>query len=490
MNLIYYKEITEAFPEESTNDYNQDPSKLNDELADIKITGSCDLPSWFGVTDLAVETISTAGIMLARLCGDVSLAQINIDRRLASLWFKRTLQPIEWSLPPVWDAITGNYQTIDGWIRLHTNVPKHRMAALSTIGLNDLRTEINRGTIEKIILQWHSKPLVESVIEAGGCAAIMYSPKEWLEHPQGIAVSKEPLIIWDEQICVKPFHPTAINLNRPLEGIRVLDLTRILAGPIATRFLAAYGADILRIDPPGWDEPSNAPEVTLGKRCAGLDLSLNEDRKQFEDLLKDADILVHGYRSGALDKLGYDRKNLSKLNPGLIDITLNAYGWSGPWTQRRGFDSIVQMSCGIAAHGQEKEHSDCPVLLPAQALDHGTGYLMAAAALHALFKRQTQGVVYSARLSLARTAHLLMTQQQKSGRQSIIISEDDVSDTIEPTDWGNAKRIHFPLRIEGINAVWKHPATYLRSAIPKWMKTNLEFRSRLINESLRSGFTK
>src|SRR5690606_14976535 len=153
-----------------------------------------------------------------------------------------------------------------------------------------------------------------------------------------------------------------------LAGIRVLDLTRILSGPIATRFLAGYGADVLRIDPIDWDEPAVAPDVTLGKRRARLDLRSPEGKATFEHLLQQADVLVHGYRSDALEKLGLGETRRRELNPGLVDVCLDAYGWTGDWRARRGFDSLVQMSSGIAHAGMTLLNKPIPTPLPVQAL--------------------------------------------------------------------------------------------------------------------------
>ena len=196
--------------------------------------------------------------------------------------------------------------------------------------------------------------------------------------------------------------------QRPLQGIRVLDLTRILAGPVATRFLAGFGADVLRIDPIGWEEPGTVPEVVLGKRCARLNLKDPADRAVLEQLLGQADVMIHGYRPDALARLGLDADRRRALNPALVDVSLDAYGWTGPWHGRRGFDSLVQMSTGIADAGMRAAGSDRPVPLPCQAIDHATGYLMATAALRGLTERYASGVGSSARASLARTARVLV----------------------------------------------------------------------------------
>ena len=200
------------------------------------------------------------------------------------------------------------------------------------------------------------------------------------------------------------WRPTA---DRPLAGLKVLDLTRVLAGPVATRFLAGYGADVLRIDPPDWSEPAIEPEVTLGKRCAQLDLRQAADRARFERLLGEADLFVHGYRPDALDALGLSETARRALNPGLIDVRLDAYGWTGPWRNRRGFDSLVQMSTGIAAAGmawrgaQSRFRCRCRRSTTRPAISGGGGHPRPDG-------RLAEGRATSAKLSLARTAALLV----------------------------------------------------------------------------------
>lgn len=437
----------------------------------LSIEGNEHLASWYKVTDLAAESIAVAGLMLQQRKGKHHRVT-RVDRRLASLWFDKSIRPNNWELPPAWDSIAGNYQAADGWVRLHTNALSHKQAALDVLACAD-----DRDVVAEIVKGWLADDLAEAVIDAGGCATAMRSPEQWRVHPQGKAVAEEPLIHWDlhhkEQGSrdIERNKSFTVDSQRPLSGIKVLDLTRILAGPIATRFLAAYGADVLRIDPPSWDEPSTAPEVTLGKRCAGLDLHSPDDRATFEKLLKEADLLVHGYRPGALAGLGYDPLALRLINPQLVDVSLCAYGWTGPWALRRGFDSVVQMSCGISAYGMTRAGTEQPVSLPVQALDHATGYLIAAAAIHALNSRDNIGAIYSARLSLARTAYLLMSQTSDPADSSFANeTEQDVDDLIESTEWGKARRIRFPLAIEGMPARWNYPACSLHSSKARWFE--------------------
>ena len=296
----------------------------------------------------------------------------------------------------------------------------------------------------------------------------MHSLAAWQAHEQGRAVRAEPLVALRWQACPTPttWRPTPL---RPLAGIRVLDLTRILAGPIATRLLAGLGAEVLRLDPPGWDEPALAPEVTLGKRCARLDLRRPADRLAFEGLLAEADVLVHGYRADALERLGYGNVERRALNPALIDVSLCAYGWTGPWALRRGYDSLVQMSCGIAAAGSDWQHTEQPVPLPVQALDHATGYLMAAAVIRGLTGRLRERRILSARLSLARTACLL-TEHPAVACEPLYtgVQDADYDAAAEPTAWGPALRLRPPLQIGELRLQWERPATQLGSARAAW----------------------
>jgi CoA-transferase family III len=431
----------------------------------LKVTGDAALPSCFPVTDLAVASIGAACLAISELLGLAGKAPpVTIDRRLASLWFGWSIAPQGWEMPSAWDAIAGDYRTGDGWIKLHTNAPHHRAAALAV-----LQCDATRSAMTDAVGLWSADALEEAVVSAGGCAATMRSSDAWQKHPQGQAVSAESLISVTA-MNASPAVGWQPTQDRPLSGIRVLDLTRVLAGPVATRFLAGYGADVLRIDPPDWDEPGVIPEVTLGKRCIRLDLRENAGRAAFERLLTEADVLVHGYRAGALDGLGYGSEVLQSLRPGLIDVSLNAYGQSGPWAKRRGFDSLVQMSCGIADAGMAWRGVQFPVPLPVQALDHATGYLIAAAAVRSIQLRNGEGRANRGCLSLARTAKLLMDHKgEPSAREFLPPTQADFSDGVEMTDWGAARRVNVPAHIGGAPMRWDRPATALGSGKAKWL---------------------
>lgn len=434
-------------------------------LRSVRETGSGALPSVFAVSDLASASMAAAGLAAADLLASRHGAHpvVTVDRRAASQWFGWSIRPEGWSLPPVWDPIAGDYQTADGWIRLHTNAPHHRAAALEVLGC-----EADKAAVTRAVARWAKDDLEIAVVRAGGCAAAMRSADEWAAHPQGRAVAAEPLVAWQTAAEQAPA-AWALPPDRPLHGLRVLDLTRILAGPVATRFLAGLGADVLRIDPLDWDEPSLIPDVTLGKRCARLDLRSAEGRAALERLLAGADVVVHGYRPGALDglRLGADRRR--EIAPGIVDVSLDAYGWSGPWRERRGFDSLVQMSSGIADAGMRRLGKDRPFPLPVQALDHACGYVIAAAVLCGLRQRVLTGRGTTARLSLARIAALLTSGP--AGDPAASLGPDQPADfapEIESTVWGPARRIKAPVTLGGAPMRWDYPAGLLGSSPAAW----------------------
>lgn len=468
----------------------------------VTVVGEGALPSYFAVTELATASVGAAALAVRELmvAQGYAPASVTVDRRLASMWFSWSLHPVGWALPPLWDAVAGDYATADGWIRLHTNAPHHRAAALAVLGCAE-----DRDAVARAVAGWRGLALEDAVVAQGGCAAVMRSMAEWQAHPQGQSVASEPLIAfasaadasgisdasmaadggprvmcerldWSATSAAKPTKARAPRertdwawrAERPLAGLKVLDLTRVLAGPVATRFLAGYGADVLRIDPPGWNEPGVIPEVTLGKRCARLDLTLAADRDIFESLLAEADVLVHGYRPDALERLGYGDDFRRQHNPSLIDVSLDAYGWTGRLSGRRGFDSLVQMSCGIAHHGMQMQGAVKPVPLPVQALDHATGYLMAAAVVRALIARLAEGRTLHARLSLARTAKLLIDEGAygANGAASAVapMHASDFAAELEQTEWGPARRYRPASSITGAPMVWDRPASSLGSS--------------------------
>ena len=436
-------------------------------LRHLAMSGAGALPSTFHVTDLAGAAVGAASLAIAELASTQrgEFPAVQVDRRLASFWFLTSLRPQGWSMPPLWDAVAGDYQAADGWIRLHTNAPHHRNAAMTI-----LKAPAEREAVAAVVKQWHAVALETAIVANNGCAAAMRTLGQWADHPQGRAVNAEPLL-HRTRIAGGGRSHLPLSVSRPLQGMRVLDLTRILAGPVATRFLAGFGAEVLRIDPPGWEEPATVPEVVLGKRCARLDLKNPDDLRMLEQLLVQADVFVHGYRPDALASLGLDSARRRYLNPGLIDVCLDAYGWSGPWSGRRGYDSLIQMSTGIAHAGMFAAGRDRPTPLPGQAIDHATGYFLAAAVVRGLVERLQTGQGCEVRGSLARTAHFLVSGGNQEAAAEVLAPEQpsDRSGLVELTGWGPAHRIRPPVAIADIPMEWDFPAPTLGSSAAVWL---------------------
>lgn len=401
------------------------------------------LPSIFDVTGQATAAVGVATLAAAELQATRSerdVERVEVTTRAASAAFRceNLFVPDGWQLPPIWDPIAGDYEGADGWIRLHTNYTSHRTAVLSALGLGEADRELVCAEAAK----WKVDDLESRVVEEGGAAAAMRTRKEWLAHSHGAAsATSPPIAITAGSGSTQRSLPPSAD---PLAGVKVLDLTRVIAGPFGTRFLAAWGAEVLRVDPPGFEEvPAIIPETTAGKHCAFLDLAATDGRDRFLGLVSEADVIVHGYRPGALDALGLDHGALREANPGLIISQHDAYGWTGPWMGRRGFDSLVQMSCGIAA----AQGSDRPRPLPAQALDHATGMHVAAAVCRALTVRQQTGTPSDIRGSLIGAANFLWQLPDPAGA-----STEPPSFTVDDTEsrqtwWGPARAVPIPGRI-------------------------------------------
>jgi hypothetical protein len=425
--------------------------------ARVSFTGRRDgLPSPFAVSALAAASTAVATLGVAALHAARSGApcpDVHIDHLHAAAAFRseRLLRGDDFELPEAWDPVAGDYACSDGFIRLHTNYPWHRAAALRVLGV-----PAQRERVALAVASWAKTELEGRVVEAGGAAAAMFSEEEFSSAPVGLALGREPLVA---RLPSGPARPLGKGVL-PLAGVRVLDLTRVIAGPVCTRTLAAWGADVLRVDPPGFPEvEALLGDTTWGKCRTALTLNESDGRGLLEGLLAEADVLVMGYRPAAIDHLSLSPELLRARHPGLVIVQLDAYGYANPWAPRRGFDSLVQMSTGIAARGALVAGSARPLPLPAQALDHGTGYLAAAASAFGLAERVTQRTAPTLRLSLARTA-LFLTGHGHHAAEGEVISEMEAAAFTErvSTDFGPMRRVRVPGNIAGLAPVERVPA--------------------------------
>lgn len=420
------------------------------------------LPSVFDVTGLATGAAASVALGLgevvaARTGADAPRAAVDTRRSCAAFVAERLFRPVGWELPGLWDPLSGDHRARDGWVRLHMNYPWHRAAGLAALGLAD---GSGRDEVAAVVAGADAADVETAVVDAGGCAAALMSAEQWYLHPHGRVARAEPAVSSrSAPTGGAPGHRPWMSTGEPpesaLAGVRILDLTRVIAGPVCTRLLAAHGATVVRVDPPAFPEVGALlPETTLGKRCAALDLREDDDRRRLEELVEQADVVVHGLRPGALEGLGVDPASWTEQFPGLVVARLDAYGWTGPWAGRRGFDSLVQMSTGLAHAGMVAAAAAEPVPLPAQALDHGAGHLMAAAVLRALAARARGEAGAEIHVSLVGVAHLLRSMPDDDGSAvpPAVWGTADVEDRM--TAWGPAQGVPAPRDVTGWPGRW------------------------------------
>ena len=371
------------------------------------------LPSRLPAEDVAIACAGAALLAAAALhaqrggdCGSRGSPVARLDRGHVAAAFRSEafLRIGGERAGPGFAPLSRFWRTADGWVRTHGNYPWHREALLRALGCAG-DADGDPEQVAAAIAELGAREAEDLVTGAGGVAAAVRGEASWRAEPPGRTVAATPLVEAASIGGAPPRWRPAGAL--PASGIRVLDLTRVIAGPVATRYLGALGADVLRLDPP------DRPELTLhgydglfGKRSALLDFGTGDGRARLHELLSGADVLVHGYRPHALDRFGLSPQVLAERHPGLVVVSLSAWGSRGPWGGRRGFDSIVQAASGIAM--AESPDGERPGALPCQLLDHGTGYLCAAAALQALARQSARGGTQFRELALARTAHWLL----------------------------------------------------------------------------------
>lgn len=446
----------------------------------VRVTSGPALPSVFDVSALATgavaaATLAAAELLAARNREGLREAHVDAHHAAAAFGCERHLRALGWTLPPVWDPIAGDYAASDTWIRLHTNYTSHRDAALSV-----LRCHPTREAVAAAVSGWDAHTLEGAVVAAGGCAAAMRSVAEWAEHPAGRAVAAAPLVARTPPLSRDAAHrPPLPGATLPLSGVRVLDLTRVIAGPVATRLLAGWGAQVLRLDPPGFEEVAALlPETTAGKRCAAVDLTDPAGEATFRALVAAADVVVLGTRPAAHVAGLVDTALAEQAQ--VVVVRHNAYGWASAggaattdvarsWQGRRGFDSLLQLSTGIAAAGMDAAGAARPVPLPVQALDHATGFLEAAAALRGLTERLHTGWGGEVRLSLAATAQLLVDLGPGPGLGEAALQPLPAFLEEASTAWGPVARVRLPGRVGSLTPSLALPAGPLGRDAARWL---------------------
>nr|GAT42737.1 predicted protein [Mycena chlorophos] len=379
---------------------------------------------------------------------------VSVDARHAVLEFhSEAFYTLEGTAPKtLWDSIAGLYKTRDGgYVRIHTNFPHHRRGILSLLDLPD-SPATTRADVQSALLRHDAVSFENAAADAGMCATALRSYATWKDHPQAKALEG---VLPVEIIKIGDAPKRALTSGEmPLDKIRVLDLSRVLAGPVAGRTLAAHGADVLLITSPHLPAlPDVDIETSRGKRTTQLDLTNTADNATLHTLASEADVFLQAYRPGGLADKGFSPTELTKLRPGIICVNLTAWGWEGTWKSRRGFDSLVQTATGFN-HSEAQafaEFTDAPTSdltprpLPMQALDHAAGYLLAFGINAALCKTITEGGSYEVRVSLAAVGQWIRSLGRLSPHEAF-------GDAVKPFP---ARGVPLAAEIENVSSVWQ-----------------------------------
>jgi crotonobetainyl-CoA:carnitine CoA-transferase CaiB-like acyl-CoA transferase len=458
-----------------------DPSALDT----VTLTGDePQLPSSFRVAAAAQASIAATGLAAAQLWKLRSRQSqgVAVDMRHAVVECRseRYLRVDGKPPPPTWDVIAGIYKTRDQrFVRLHTNFRHHRDAVCKV-----LNCKPERDDVQAALMQWDAEAFETAAYAAGGVVAMMRSHEEWSASPHAKALAELPLLSIEKigEAAPKPWPKSSTKTwtsktsteggDRPLAGVRVLDLSRVIAGPVAGRTLAVHGADVLLISGP--DLPA-IPWLTIdtgrGKLSSFVELKSEQGRDVLRGLLAQADIVSQGYRPKSIAALGFSPEEAATINPGIVYVSMSAYGHAGPWAERRGFDSLVQTSTGFNHAEGRAAGVEGPKELPAQMLDHATGYLMAFGAVMAKARQSREGGSWHVQVSLAQTGHWLWNLGRVAdGFKTEDLKSETVTPFIEeiPSGFGPLRSVKHAAVLSKTPAFWARPAMPLGSHPPQW----------------------
>jgi len=361
----------------------------------------------FRIAVTGAAALGAVGLMLAQLRELQSGARsdVLVDARSAAVSMRSTYYILvdgkPGRNPP--ESVGGFYRTASGrMIYFHCNFPWHQEAILRV-----LKVPADCAKVAEAVSRWDCFELEAAVEEAGACAPVVRTREEWAALPNTATLAREPLV---EIRKIGDSKPMALAPEgRPLSGMRVLDFTRVIAGPSCCRLLAEYGADVLKIGSKRRpDSAANETDTAYGKRKAILDLRSPDGRAQLDELVRRCDVFCQAYRRGAMSGLGFSPERVAELRPGIVYTSLTAFGYTGPWAGHRGFDTVVQPASGMAM--LQGGSLDTPELTPVSALDYLAGYLMTFGTLVALKRRAEFGGSYSVNVSLARVCEWLLSQ--------------------------------------------------------------------------------
>jgi hypothetical protein len=441
------------------------------------------LPSSFAVATAAQASIGAAALAAAELwqLRTGQRQQVRVDRPHAALECSAHFA-LDGQVPPLWDPLSGLYPCAPaadgspGWVRIHANFAHHRDVALRLLGLPP-GPDTPREAVTQALRQWQAPAFEQAAADAGAVVAAARSFAEWDAHPQAAALAGQPVValtrLGDAPRAAWPARAGSGQGERPLSGLRVLDLTRILAGPVAGRTLAAYGADVMLVNGPHLPNIDAIADTSRGKLSALLDLREAPGRDQLDALAGQAQVFLQGYRPGALAGRGFSAEALARRHPGLVVAELSAYGSQGPWAGRRGFDSLVQTATGFNLAEAQAAGSATPRAMPLQILDYAAGHLLALGIQAALWRQATEGGSWQVRVTLAGVGHWLRAMGRVPG--GLQVPRPDIEPWLEDSECGFGAQGHAVLRAARHAAAfsetpprWARPAMPPGSHVPVW----------------------
>lgn len=364
-------------------------------------------------------------------------------------------------------AAAGFYPTSDKrWIYLHSGFPHNTRGLLDLLGVADDRRAVGRA-----IRRWKAEDLENAIAAAGLCGAMARSAAEWDSSSTGQALASRP-VVEIVQVGDSPPEPLPDPASRPLTDLRVLDLTRILAGPTCARTLASYGAKALRV---GADHlpslPLFAADTGLGKRACSLDLRKPADTAKLKRLVKQADVFSQGYRTGAMERLGFGVDDVVRARPGMIYVSINCYGHEGDWRTRPGWEQLAQTVTGMSVRQGRHLKMTEPTLLPAAVNDYITGYLAAYGTLAALERRAEVGGSYWVRVSLVRTAMWVRSLGERPSVNARPVAEQEILKFSKEIDtaWGPLSHLRPAVQLSNTPVGWDRPPSPLGADKPVFL---------------------
>lgn len=447
------------------------------ETSEVSITGHDPvLPTKFRIGETCASVLAGIGVAMADIwalkTGRRQNASIDVRHVAACLNSSRYMQRpdadgtfrlVTSERHKAMLKCTQPFPTKDGrWFLPHFGLPNLAERALKVLGC-----EFDPDAIADAVGRWNAMDLEQAIDEVRGCGAMVRSREEWLDHPHGQVLAAKPIV---EITKVGESDPQPLpEGNRPLSGIRALDLTRILAGPIAARTLAEQGADVLMVTAEGLPQiPEHVTDTSHGKRSCFLDLKTEAGAAQLKDLVRQADVFSQGYRPGIMEKLGFSPEQLAEIRPGIVTLSISCFGADGPLSHRAGWEQIAQTVTGICHEGGD----DHPALLPAAACDYTTGYLGAYGVLLALARRAKEGGSYHVRVSLCQSGMFIYRQG------SVAFDEHDTGPSEEElnairietaTADGSLRHLGPILQMSETPAHWDRPTPVLGGDRPEWL---------------------